>query len=163
VRERIEALASRIFHDYAGRPIVCVVIEKGARIFAIRLADRLRALGMKPELVFVHASRTQSSRLVPVEVGPIDPRVFRGREVLLVDDIADEGRTLEAVAQLARTGDPRSLRAAVLVSKQARRKVNLEIEYIGFEIEKGWVVGVGMDLDGRFRDLDHLGIVEGLD
>lgn len=77
-----------------------------------------------------------------------------------MDDIADEGRTLEAVLQVVRSGEPHNLRVAVLVSKHRQRKINVPIDYVGFELKDGWVVGVGMDLDDRFRNLDYLAIVE---
>ena len=78
-----------------------------------------------------------------------------------LDDIADEGRTLEAVTERVRAGGPRSLRTAVLVSKLSRRRVPLELDHVGFEVARGWVVGYGMDLDDAYRDLDWLGVVEG--
>ena len=95
-----------------------------------------------------------------MQIEEVDTAQFAGRHVLLVDDIADEGKTLEAVSSLVRAGNPRSLRVAVLVSKQGRRIVNLNLDYVGFHLDEGWVVGFGMDLDGRFRELDHLAVVE---
>ena len=78
--------------------------------------------------------------------------------MLVVDDIADEGRTLQAVIERAQEAKPRSLRVAVLVSKHERRRVGIPLDYVGFEVESGWVVGLGMDLDGRHRELDSLAI-----
>ena len=161
VEARIDRLAQRIVHDYRGRPILGVIIEEGARPFAERLMARVEAQGEKVERLFLRAHRTQGSRLLPVQIEALDPLRFKDRDVLLLDDIADEGRTLEAAARLARTGSPRTLRMAVLVSKRVRRAVELEIDYVAFEVDVGWVVGVGMDLDGRFRELDHLAVVEG--
>ena len=98
-----------------------------------------------------------------MEVDPVDPEIFRNRNVLLIDDIIDEGRTLEAVQRRIRAGFPASISIAVLVSQRLRRKVGVDVDYVGVELEKGWVVGVGMDLDGRFRELDHLAVIEGSD
>ncbi|MFQ5512811.1 MAG: phosphoribosyltransferase [Myxococcota bacterium] len=163
VAERIDRLAERIFGDYRGRPIVCVIIEEGARVFAEKLLERLNGLGMQTERVFVRAHRTHGSSLLPIKLEPMDPALFHARDVLLLDDIADEGRTLAAILAQVRAGGPGSVRIAVLVSKHGRRRVDLEIAYSVFEVEKGWVVGFGMDLEGHYRELDHLAVIEGLD
>jgi hypoxanthine phosphoribosyltransferase len=91
----------------------------------------------------------------------IDPTTFEDRDILILDDIADEGRTLEAVSALVQDGEPRSQKVAVLVSKLSRRKVDIALDYVGFEVDDGWVVGFGMDLDERYRDLDYLAVAEG--
>ena len=161
VRLRIDALADRILRDYAGQSPTLVVIAEGARTFAGELVERLSAQGLQPEIVFLRVSRTRGTSLVQVQIEPMDPSRFEKSDVLVVDDIADEGRTLEAVIELVQRGRSRSLRVAVLVSKQGRRKVTVSIDYIGFELKDGWVVGLGMDLNGRFRGLDYLALAEG--
>ena len=163
VRSRVAELADAIRDESEGDSIVCVVIAEGARIFGARLFDELQSRGLKAERVLVRATRTEGSKLGEVKIGPISADVFRDRHVLLIDDIADEGRTLDAVGARVRAGKPRTLRIAVLVSKRVRRRVDLQLDYVAFELDRGWVVGMGMDLDGRFRELDHLAVVEGLD
>jgi hypoxanthine phosphoribosyltransferase len=160
VRERIDALANDMLKDYSGGSPLFVVIAEGARTFAQELVRRLAARELNPDVMFLRASRTEGANLVQVQVEPVDPSRFRAREVLVVDDIADEGRTLEAVLHVVRSGEPRNLRVVVLVSKHGQRKINVPIDYVGFELKDGWVVGVGMDLDDRFRNLDYLAIVE---
>jgi hypoxanthine phosphoribosyltransferase len=163
VRKRIDELVEELYRDYADTPACFVVIAEGARRFAAALVEGLEARFVMPSVVFLRATRTRGSNLGEVQVESVDPSEFEDRDVLIIDDIADEGRTLEAVWSLVQEGDPRSLRAAVLVSKAARRKVSLPIRYQGFPVKTGWIVGYGMDLDGRYRDLDHLAVVEGLD
>jgi hypoxanthine phosphoribosyltransferase len=109
----------------------------------------------------VRARRSTGTRLRDVELEDFDPSAFRDRDVVITDDIADEGRTLAAVTELVRSGAPRSVRSAVLVSKPARRRTPVTLEHVGFEVGLGWVVGYGMDLDGAFRELDWLGVIEG--
>lgn len=165
VRERIGAISAAIQVDYgelASAPLL-VVIAEGAIRFAEGLAEGLERRGLVPEVRVLRARRTSGTELGEVEVEKLDPAVFRDRHVIVIDDIADEGRTLAAVMELVRSGGPASVRAAVLVSKFGRRRVPLELDYVGFELSDGWVVGHGMDLDGRYRDLDHLAIVEGTD
>ena len=83
--------------------------------------------------------------------------------MIVTDDIADEGRTLAAVMELVGSGAPASVRVAVLVNKLSRRSTTLQLDYVGFEISDGWVVGYGMDLDGVYRDLDCLAIIDSRD
>lgn len=160
VRGRIDRLADEVYARSGTAPLQLVVIERGARRFAEALARVLRSRGTPVGLVSVHARRSEGRELRDVCIDPIDPRVFAGSDVVIVDDIADEGRTLEAVERIVREGVPRSVRTAVLVSKPSRRQVPLRLDFVGFEVEDGWVVGFGMDLDGAYRELDHLAVVE---
>ncbi len=158
VRARIEQLADRLAHDYAGTRVTLVVIAEGARRFAAAIADGLERRGVASQWITVTAKRSDGQQLGAVSLEAPDSSRFSDRDLLVIDDIADEGHTLEAVLAHLEKGAPRSCRVAVLVDKRERRKVALEIDYRGFQVERGWVVGFGMDLDGRYRDLDHLAI-----
>jgi hypoxanthine phosphoribosyltransferase len=161
VDERIDALAAELASALEGRSPLVVVIAEGARRFAARLALGLEARGFTPERTEVRAQRSHGTELREVVLDGCDATVFRGREVVITDDIADEGRTLEAVGALVQSGAPRSVRVAVLVSKPVRRRVPVQLDHVGFEVGNGWIVGYGMDLDGAFRELDWLGVLEG--
>ena len=161
VDERIDALAAELARALEGRAPLVVVIAEGARRFAARLAQGLEVRGITPDRLEVRARRSHGTELREVVLDGCDPSVFRGRDVVITDDIADEGRTLEAVGALVRLGAPRSVRIAVLVSKPVRRRVPLQLDHVGFEVGSGWIVGYGMDLDGAYRDLDWLGVIEG--
>lgn len=162
VRERIDALCGALYAECAGRPRapILLVIAEGALRFARSLADGLTQREIVPEMHVVRARRSVGTRLGAVEVGELDTSILRGRDVIVSDDIADEGETLRAVLERVRAGAPASVRVAVLVSKTARRRVPLRLDFVGFELRDGWVVGYGMDLDGAYRDLDYLAIVE---
>ena len=160
VRASIDALVGRLESRFAGCALLLVVIAEGARRFGRELARGLEARGSTPEVLEVRARRTSGTELREVEVESVDPGAFVGRDVVVVDDIADEGRTLEAVSKLVRRGEPRSLSIAVLVSKPAHRSVELSLDYVGFQVPDAWIVGYGMDLDGAYRDLDYLAIIE---
>jgi len=163
VDERIDALAAELASSLDGRAPLIVVIAEGARRFAARLATGLEARGFAPERTEVRAQRSHGTELREVVLEGRDPAVFRGRDVIITDDIADEGRTLEAVGALVRSGAPRTVRVAVLVSKPVRRRVPVTLDHVGFEVGSGWIVGYGMDLDGAYRELDWLGVLEGTD
>ncbi|HTO09609.1 MAG TPA: phosphoribosyltransferase family protein [Myxococcota bacterium] len=161
VDERIAELAGEIARALAGAAPLLVVIAEGARRFAQRLSERLAEQGVRGEQRFVRARRSSGLELRPVELEGCEPAQFHARDVVILDDIADEGRTLEAVTERVRAGGPRSLRTAVLVSKLSRRQVALALDHVGFEVARGWVVGYGMDLDDAYRELDWLGVMEG--
>jgi hypoxanthine phosphoribosyltransferase len=160
LHDRIEELGESLSRDYADRTPVVVVIAEGARRLADALVEQMCGRGIQPEVVVLRASRTRGTALLDVRVQSAEPGAFLGRDVLIVDDIADEGRTLEAVAARVRAAEPRSLKTLVLVSKLGQRKVEIPLDYVGFEIDRGWVVGFGMDLDEEYRDLDHLAVLE---
>ena len=159
VRERVQVLAARLYRDYADSPLSIVCIAEGARRFAEALAGPLEKRGVPLDVHFVRAQRTRGTELGEVQVESFDPGVLEDRDVLVVDDIIDEGATLKAVLDLVGLADVRSVRTAVLVSKGERRGESVGVDYVGFEVERGWVVGFGMDLDGEFRDLDEIRLV----
>jgi hypoxanthine phosphoribosyltransferase len=159
IRARIAELAAQLAREFAHSPLTLICILEGARRFADALARELARHRISPERVDVRARRTRGMRLEPVEIDGFEPDRLAGRDVLVLDDIADEGATLRAVLDIAALGEPRSLRCAVLVDKRARRRAAVVPDYAGFVIESGWVVGFGMDLDGAYRDLDYIGVV----
>ena len=159
VRARIASLVDELAREYRARLPLFVVIAEGARRFAAELAAGLERQRAAPETLVLRARRSDGTRLGPVELDAPDAAAFAGRDVLVLDDIADEGRTLERVIEHVESGAPRSLRVAVLVNKTARRAVRVPIDWSGFCVKDGWVVGFGMDLDGRYRELDEIAVV----
>ena len=135
-----------------------ICIAEGARRFTDDLLARLAPRGVRPERLDVRARRSAGTALGPVAIDPFDPDPLEGRDVLVIDDIADEGATLRAVLEIAALGEPRCLKTAVLIDKRERRREPVALDYVGFTIERGWVVGYGMDLDGAYRELDWIGV-----
>lgn len=167
VRARIVELAAEIATvlgtdaPASRAPPLFIVIAEGARRFAEALLGETARRGVPADSMVVRARRTVGQQLVAVELEAFDADRCAGRSVVIVDDIADEGRTLAAVLARVATAAPARVRTAVLVSKLARRAVTLSLDWIGFELADGWLVGFGMDLDGRLRELDGLFVVEG--
>jgi hypoxanthine phosphoribosyltransferase len=161
VEARIAVLAEEIRGDYGDRLPLFVAIAEGALRFTDALCEALAQRGPRPRVDVIRALRTRGTELVSLQIEAPDLGDLAGRDVLVLDDIADEGRTLRAVIELLEEADCASIRVAVLVSKSERRVEALELDYVGFEVESGWVVGFGMDLDGELRDLDEIGVVEG--
>ncbi len=159
VRARISELAEQMARDFDGAPFVIVRIDEGARRFVEALAKQLEDRGVAPEVRPIRVRRTRGMALLDVQVAAFDPDVFEGRDVLVVDDIADEGETLRAVLDLLAGVETRSVRTAVLVAKRTARRAPIPLDYVGFEIEGGWVVGFGMDFEGSYRELDSISVV----
>ena len=159
VEARIRELSARIYRDYADSPLIVVCIAEGAIRFVDALLEAVEPRGLSPERLTVHARRTEGTALRPVQVDAFDAERLEDRDVLVVDDIADEGTTLRAVLDLVSMAEPRSVKTAVLVNKRESRTEPLVLDYVGFEVESGWVIGYGMDVDGEYRDLDWIGVL----
>ncbi len=150
----VAELARQIDRDYASVGLVMVCVLKGAAIFASDLLRQLQASVHRVE--FLRASSygagTESSGSVRME-STISPRDIEGRHVLVVDDIADTGRTCIEVKRFLSGMGPASLRYCTLLDKPERRAVEVQYDYVGLTIPNHFVVGYGMDLDERYRGL----------
>jgi len=159
VRARVRQLAARVWRDYADSPLSVICVAEGAVRFTDDLLAELAARGLEPPRIDVRARRTQGTHLGPIQVDHFDPDQLEDREVLVVDDIADQGVTLRAVLEILSVAEPRSVRTAVLVDKPTHRSEPLRLDYVGFHVDSGWVIGYGMDVDGEYRDLDWIGLL----
>jgi hypoxanthine phosphoribosyltransferase len=158
IAERIAALARQIDQDYAGREILLVGILKGSFLF---IADLVRALQSPTQVDFVriasYGSETRSSGIVEIRKDLEMP--IRGRHVLIVEDIVDSGYTLEALCNQLLLRNPASLRVCALIDKHAQRGTEVPVDYVGFSMEQGFVVGYGLDLDESYRGLPDIYLV----
>jgi len=152
IRAGIERLAQEITRCYAGRPLTVVAVLKGSILFT---ADLVRRLPLPLEMAFVSAS-SYGQGTAPAELRvsllPSDGEIC-GRDVLLVDDILDTGRTLARLVAELRGRGARDVRTCVFLDKPARRSVDLRPDWRCFEVEDAFVVGYGLDLAGRYRNL----------
>lgn len=160
VEARVEALAREMLLSYSGTSLHVVSIAEGAVRFTEALVEALTEHGVEVDVQTVRAHRTRGMELGSLQIESFDVDALDGREVLVVDDIADEGRTLRAILDLAELSEARSVRTAVLINKLERRRETIPLDYVGFVVDAGWVVGFGMDIDGELRDLDEIGVVE---
>jgi hypoxanthine phosphoribosyltransferase len=157
IARKIKALSGQIERDYTGRELVVVSLLNGTVMF---LADLIRHLSLPLRLDFIGVSSygagTESGDLVYTKELRLD---VRDRDVLLVDDILDTGKTLARVSAKLRALKPRSIKTCVLLNKAARRKENIEADYVGFEIPDLFVVGYGLDFAERYRNLPFVGVL----
>ena len=153
LRARISTLAGEIASAATGEdPLVLISILKGSTLFT---ADLMRALPIDVEIEFMSISaygQGQSQSGVVRIVKDLDGSIS-GRDVLIVEDIVDTGLTLNYLRRTLGNRDPRSLAAVTLLDKSARRIVPVPLEHAGFQIPDAFVVGYGMDFQGRYRNL----------
>ena len=154
---RIKILAREIERDFRGHETVVVSLLNGTVIF---LADLIRHLNVPLRLDFIGVSSygagTESGELVFTKELRLD---VRGRDVLLVDDILDTGKTMARVIAKLKLLKPRRIRTCVLLDKPARRGNGLVADYVGFEIPDLFVVGYGLDYAERYRNLPFVGVL----
>ncbi len=152
---RVAELAEKISRDYHGRDLVLVGVLNGAFIF---LADLSRLLTVPLEVDFVrlksYGAGTTSSRDVKVTKDVEIP--LEGRDVLIVEDIVDLGLTLDFLRRHLLARNPRTLKACCLVDKKERREVDVPLDYVGFTVERGFLVGYGLDCGERDRTLPDI-------
>ncbi|MBA2579825.1 MAG: hypoxanthine phosphoribosyltransferase [Thermoleophilaceae bacterium] len=157
---RVQELGERISADYEGRDLFLVGVLKGAVFF---LADLMRCLTVACELDFMavssYGSSTDSSGVVRI-LKDLDASI-EGREVLIVEDIVDSGLTLSYLLRTLRARDPASLEVCALLTKPERRKVDLPIRYVGFEIPNRFAIGYGLDHAERYRNLPYVAALDG--
>jgi hypoxanthine phosphoribosyltransferase len=157
IARRIRGISRDIVRDFAGREMVVVSLLNGTVMF---LADLIRNLALPLRLDFIGVSSygagTESGDLVFTKELRLN---VRGRDVLLVDDILDTGKTLSRVLAKIRALKPRRIKTCVLLNKAARRVEAVEADYVGFEIPDFFVVGYGLDFAERYRNLPFVGVL----
>jgi hypoxanthine phosphoribosyltransferase len=162
IARRVGELAALISADHADADLVVVGILRGAFVF---LADLIRQLTVPVAIDFIGAAsyRSRSETSGQVAITKELQVSVSGRDVLLVEDIEDTGVTLAAIRKKLKELGPRSIRICTLIDKQKRRLVDLPLDYVGFTIAKGFIVGYGIDYAERYRYLPDIYRIEGLE
>ena len=159
VENRIKELAKQIEKDYAGEEVYCVGLLKGSVVF---LSDLVKEINSPVIIDFMsvssYGSETVSSRDVKIlKDTDLD---LRGKHVLIVEDIIDTGLTLEHVIRYFKESKGvKTLKTCTLLSKPERRKVNIDIDYVGFDVPDKFVIGYGLDYDQKYRNLPYIAVV----
>ncbi|TSA10656.1 MAG: hypoxanthine phosphoribosyltransferase [Deltaproteobacteria bacterium] len=155
IQERIKELGKEISGDYAGRELVLIGVLNGAFVF---MADLMRSLDIPVQVDFVrlasYGSKTESTGEVrftkDIELPITD------KNVLVVEDIIDTGHTLSYFNDIIALHKPRSIKVCALISKTGRRKTPIVIDYVGFELERGFLIGYGLDYNENYRHLPDI-------
>ena len=158
IQAKVKELGAQIDAHYANsdKELVLIGLLRGSVIF---MADLCRAISKPHELDFMTVSSygggTTSSRDVKI-LKDLDGEI-RGKDVLVVEDIIDSGNTLSKVLEILQTREPNSIQLCTLVSKPSRREIELEVKFLGFEVEDKFIVGYGLDYDQKYRHIPFIG------
>lgn len=159
VNKRISDLGKKISEDYAGKELHLVCVLKGGSFFMCELAKRITVpVTLDFMSVSSYGGDTKSSGVVKI-VKDLDESL-KGKNVLVVEDIVDSGRTLSYLLELLDQRGPESLKLCTLLDKPDRRVTDVKVDYTGFVIPDEFVVGYGLDYDQKYRNLPYIGVVE---
>lgn len=158
VDARIREMGEQISRDYEGKQIHMICVLKGGSFFMCELAKRITVpVSLDFMSVSSYGSDTKSSGVVKI-VKDLDESI-QGKDVLVVEDIIDSGRTLSYLMEMLRDRKPNSLRLCTLLDKPDRRVVSVDVDYTGFQIPDEYVVGYGLDYDQKYRNLPYVGVI----
>ena len=159
VNKKIKELGEQINKDYAGKSVHLICVLKGASFFTCELAKRIELpVSLDFMSVSSYGDATESSGVVKIVKDLDEP--LEGKEVIIVEDIIDTGRTLSYLMEILRKRNPNSLTVCTLLDKPERRLVDVDVRYTGFNIPDEFVVGYGIDYAQKYRNLPYIGIVE---
>ncbi|MBF1196310.1 MAG: hypoxanthine phosphoribosyltransferase [Fusobacterium periodonticum] len=159
VENRIKELAKQIEKDYAGEEVYCVGLLKGSVVF---LSDLVKEINSPVVIDFMSVSSYGSETVSSGDVKILKDTDLdlRGKHVLIVEDIIDTGLTLEHVIRYFKESKGvKTLKTCTLLSKPERRKVNIDIDYVGFDVPDKFVIGYGLDYDQKYRNLPYIAVV----
>ena len=159
IDKRIAELGAQISRDYAGRSVHLVSVLRGGVFFTCELAKRITVpVSIDFMSVSSYGNDTKSSGIVKV-VKDLDDSIV-GKDVLVVEEIVDSGKTLRYLLDNLKARGPKSLALCTLLDKPDRRVVDVDVNYTGFQIEDKFVVGYGLDYAQKYRNLPYIGVVE---
>lgn len=162
IEERVQALGKQISEDYAGKQVHLICILKGGAFFMCELAKRITVpVSMDFMSVGSYGDGTASSGVVRI-AKDLDEAI-EGKDVLIVEDIIDSGRTLYYLIDVLKHRKPNSVRLCTLLDKPDRRVKDVKVDYVGFAIPDEFVVGYGLDYAQKYRNLPYIGVVEGVE
>ena len=158
VDKRIQELGEQISKDYAGQEVHLICVLKGGSFFMCELAKRITVpVSLDFMQVSSYGTETKSSGVVKIVKDLDEP--IRDKNVIVVEDVVDSGRTLSYLLDMLQERQPKSMRLCTLLDKPERRIVDVHVDYTGFEIPDEFVVGYGLDYAQKYRNLPYIGVV----
>ena len=159
VDDRIQAIGEQISKDYAGKQVHLVCVLKGGSFFLCELAKRITVpVSLDFMSVSSYGGDTKSSGVIKIVKDLDEP--LRDKDVIVVEDIVDSGRTLSYLLDMLKARGPKSMALCTLLDKPDRRVIDVKVDYTGFQIPDEFVVGYGLDYDQRYRNLPYIGVVK---
>ncbi|MCL2341706.1 MAG: hypoxanthine phosphoribosyltransferase [Firmicutes bacterium] len=159
LQSKVAELAEQIMKDYAGKEVTLICILKGSMFFTVDLARRLKnVVNIDCIMASSYGENTISSGEVEIKLDLKNS--IEGQDVIVVEDIIDTGNTLAYLLEHLQKKNPKTLKLCALLSKPERREVEIDVNYIGFEIPNKFVVGYGLDFNEEYRNLPYIGYLE---
>lgn len=159
IAQRIVELGAQISADYQGESVFMLCVLKGGVYFTTELSKRMSVpVSLDFMAVSSYGMETESSGVVKI-IKDLDESI-EGKNVLVVEDIIDSGRTLSLLLENLRQRKPKTLKLCTLLNKPVRRVTDIQVDYVGYEIPDEFVVGYGMDYAQKYRNLPYIGVVE---
>lgn len=156
LQHRIKELGAQITRDFNGEPVVMVGVLNGSFLF---LADLVRTLNLPVQIEFVSLSSYEGTESTGQVRFHLDVKQnLEGKNVVLVEDIVDTGLTIQFLLKHFKLKNPKTLKLCSLLRKKARLKTEVNIDYLGFDIEDKFVIGYGLDFNGDYRELPYIGV-----
>ena len=158
LEKRLFELAEQLDTYYQGKEIVALCVMRGSVYFAIELTLKMKT---KMQLEFITLSSydgTESSGKINLVTDLRES--IENKDVLIIEDIIDTGRTMSYLLEYLKSKNPRSLKLCVLADKPSRREIEVPIDYIGFEVPNKFIVGYGFDIDNYYRNIPYIGYIE---
>jgi hypoxanthine phosphoribosyltransferase len=159
LKQRVQDLATEIAFDYRGKEITAICVLKGSFIF---FADLMRQVDLPMHCEFMglssYGNKTISSGEVKITLDMTEP--LNGKHVIIVEDIVDTGLTMQYLVNHLKARKPASLKICSLLTKPDCLKCEIDVDYVGFKLNREFVVGYGLDHAGRFRNLPYIGVIE---
>ena len=159
LQTRIEEIADQIQKEYKGKELILICILKGSIFFTVDLAKRITG-DVKIEFIRVSSYNdgTESSGEIKMKLDLKDS--IQGKDVIVIEDIIDTGRTLSYLIEYLKMKKPNSVKLCALLDKPDRRTIDVKVDYTGFQIPDKFVVGYGLDFDEKYRNLPYVGYIE---
>ena len=159
LQKRVEEIAKQIEEEYKGKEITLICILKGSIFFTVDLAKKING-DVKLEFIRVSSYNegTESSGEIKMKLDLKDS--IQGKDVIVIEDIIDTGRTLSYLMEYLKMKKPNSVKLCALLDKPDRRVVDVKVDYTGFQIPDKFVIGYGLDFDERYRNLPYVGYIE---
>lgn len=160
IRNKVKELGEIITKEYKNEELIVVGLLRGSVIF---MADLIREMKISLKIDFMTVSSYGDGKTSSREVKILQDlsENIMGKNILIVEDIIDSGLTLNKVIEILKTREPKSIKLAAFLNKPSRREVNVEVDYIGYNIPDEFVVGYGLDFAQKYRNLPYVGILKG--
>ncbi len=159
IKQRIQELAQEIAYDYKGKELTAICVLKGSYIF---FADLVRKMELPISCEFIgmssYGQRTTSSGEVKITLDMTEP--VAGKHLLIVEDIVDSGLTMQYMLGLLKARKPASIKVCTLLLKPESMKTEVQMDYVGFKIGNDFVVGYGLDFQGKYRQVPYIGVLD---